>query len=124
MLTHRIQDRGTLSYVEFDDLRFKPERMFFIYGVPKGETRGKHAHYNEKQYLTCVRGQIKIKLTTKKGTIEKVLHPGDSIFVDSMVWGEQQYLTGEDMLHVLCSTKFDENDYIRDINKIIGVNNG
>ena len=119
MLSHHIQDRGTLSYVDFDDLKFKPQRMYFIYGVPKGEVRGKHGHKRDKQYLTCVKGAIRVKLISKFGSNEILLKAGDSIFVDSMVWGEQQYMTGEDIMHVMCSTKFDKEDYIYDLSEIV-----
>tara|TARA_R100000664_G_C2751562_1_gene138851 strand:+ start:530 stop:907 length:378 start_codon:yes stop_codon:yes gene_type:complete len=119
MLSHHIQDRGTLSYVDFDDLNFKPQRMYFIYGVPKGEVRGKHGHKKDKQYLTCVKGQVKVRLTSKSGTKEVILNKGESVFVDTMVWGEQQYMTGDDIMHVLCSTKFDKDDYIYDLSEII-----
>ena len=124
MLSHHIQDRGTLSYVDFDDLKFKPKRMYFIFGVPKDEIRGKHGHKRDQQYLTCIKGKIKVKLISKDETREQVLAQGESIFVDKMVWGEQQYLTGEDVMHVLCSTKFDKEDYIYDLKDIIGENNG
>ena len=120
MLSHNIQDRGTLSYVDFDDIKFKPQRMYFIYGVPKGEVRGKHGHKEDLQYLTCVKGKVKVRLISKDKIEEKILNVGESIFVDKMVWGEQEYLTGDDILHVLCSTKFDQNDYIYDLKEITG----
>ena len=120
MLSHNIQERGCLSYVEFDDLTFFPKRMYFIYGVPQGEVRGKHGHRHDQQYLTCIQGQIKVNLISKDKTEEKILNVGDSIFVDKMVWGEQEYLTGNDIMHVLCSTKFNQDDYIYNLQDILG----
>ena len=73
MLSHHIQDRGTLSYVDFGDLIFEPKRMYFIHGVPKDEVRGGHGHRNDQQYITCVEGKIKIKLVSKEGTEEKMI---------------------------------------------------
>jgi len=121
MLTHHHEEgRGTLSYTEFGDLKFKPERMYLVYGVPKGEVRGNHGHKQDQQYLICAQGQIRVKLTGKGYEEEKVLNPGDSIFMDKRVWGEQEYVTGNDILLVLCSTKFNKDDYIYDIKEIIG----
>ena len=120
MLKHHKQERGTLSYVSFSNLKFTPKRMFFVYDVPKNEVRGCHGHKTGQQYITCIRGQIKVKLVSKKDTLETILLPGESIFLDKMVWGEQQYLTGEDVAHVFCSNEFDENDYIHDITEILG----
>jgi len=119
MLSHHIEDRGALSYVEFKDLKFQPKRMYFIYGVPQGEVRGNHGHRQDQQYLICVKGQVRVKLTGKDLEEEKILKIGDCIFMDQMVWGEQEYMTGDDVLLVLCSTNFDKNDYIYDINEIL-----
>jgi len=119
MLSHHRQNRGTLSYVEFADLHFSPKRMYYITGVPKGEVRGKHGHYKDQQYLVCIQGKIKVVMISKEGREEKVLSPGDHAFLDNMVWGEQEYLTGDDIMLVLCSTKFDKSDYIYDIDEIL-----
>ena len=119
MLSHHRQDRGTLSYVEFRDLKFNPKRMYLIHGVPKGEIRGNHAHKQDKQYLTCVKGKIRVKLISKEGTTETILTSGESVFMDKNVWGEQEYLTGDDVLLVLNSTNFDPDDYIHNIDEVL-----
>lgn len=116
---HGEPGRGILSCVEFKDIKFQPKRMYFIHGVPKGEVRGKHGHREDEQYLTCVKGQIRVKLTTKDSVEETVLNAGDSIFVDTLTWGEQEYLTDNAVLLVLCSTNFDKSEYIYDINEIL-----
>ena len=119
MLSHHKQDRGTLSYVDFSDLKFNPKRMYYITGAPIGEVRGKHGHYKDQQYFVCVQGKIKVVMISKSGRKEKVLNPGEHVFLDNMTWGEQEYLTGNDILLVLCSTRFDKSDYIYDINEIL-----
>ena len=48
MLKHNIQDRGTLSFTEFDDLPFVPKRIMTMYNIPKGEIRGNHGHKEDK----------------------------------------------------------------------------
>ena len=119
MLSHHRQDRGILSYVDFSDLKFSPKRMYYITGVPKGEVRGNHGHYRDQQYLICIQGKIKVVMISKDSREEKILSPGSDAFLDSMVWGEQEYLTGDDIMLVLCSTKFDKSDYIYDIEEIL-----
>ena len=37
MLKHNIQERGILSFVNFEDLDYYPQRIMLMYGVPKGE---------------------------------------------------------------------------------------
>ena len=36
--------RGSLCFAENTQLPFSIERVFWIYGVPEGKTRGGHAH--------------------------------------------------------------------------------
>ena len=115
MLSHHgDKDRGLLSYMELTDLPFIPRRMYYITKVPKGEIRGKHGHYKDEQVLFCVQGEVKVKLLSTTGTVIKVLKPGESVFLDRLVWSEQEYMTGEDILLVLCSRAFDKSDYFYD----------
>ena len=41
------------------------------------------------------------------------------IFVDSMVWDKQQYLTGNDILLSICSTEYDKDDYIKSYDQFL-----
>tara|TARA_R110002020_G_scaffold37239_1_gene112475 strand:+ start:59650 stop:60021 length:372 start_codon:yes stop_codon:yes gene_type:complete len=121
MLSHHgDEDKGILSYMELTDLKFIPRRMYYITKVPKGEVRGNHGHREDQQYMFCVQGQIKVRLITKEEKTELILNPGDVAYMDRNTWGEQEYMTGNDILLVLCSTKHDPDDYITDINEILG----
>lgn len=121
MLSHNGDDtRGMLSYMELTDLPFIPRRMYYISKVPKGEVRGKHGHYEDQQYLFCIQGQIIVELVSKDKTEKVTLNPGDVAFLDRMVWSQQEYVTGEEIMLVLCSRSFDKEDYFYergDVNK-------
>ena len=120
MLSHHgDKDRGLLSYMELTDLPFLPRRMYYITKVPKGEIRGKHGHYEDQQFLFCIQGEVNVKLVSKCGTENKKLTPGDHIFLDRMVWSEQEYVTGEDILLVLCSRAFDKDDYFYEKQEVL-----
>lgn len=115
MLSHHgDQERGMLSYMELTDLDFIPRRMYYITNVPKGEVRGKHGHYEDQQYLFCVQGEVKIDFISKNGTETTTLKSGDVTLLDRMVWSQQEYVTGDDILLVLCSRKFNKDDYFYD----------
>ena len=119
MLSHHGDETtGILSYMELTDLPFIPRRMYYISKVPKGEIRGKHGHYKDEQVLYCLQGKIKVKLINGQNTTIKVLQPGESVFLDRMVWSEQEYMTGEDIMLVLCSRAFDKNDYFYEKGKV------
>ena len=120
MLKHNVQDRGTLSFVEFDDLPFQPKRIMTMYNIPTGEVRGHHGHKKDRHILICVNGSIKVTLRTKDSEETHILKPGDSILQETYVWGTQEYLEDDTVMVVLCSEKFDETEYIHDIEEIIG----
>jgi len=108
------KETGILRYMELTDLKFIPRRMYYITDTPKGEIRGKHGHYEDQQYIFCVQGQVKVDLYSKDGVENIMLTPGEVVFLDRMVWAQQEYMTGHDILLVLCSTAFNQADYFYD----------
>jgi len=118
-LNRFVEEEGNLFPLEFNVISFEPKRIFYVTDVPKGEERGLHAHYKTKQVLICVQGKILIKLHNGKKETQVILNVGDSIFVDKMIWDSQIYLTGKDILLSLCSTAYDQKDYINDFEEFI-----
>jgi dTDP-4-dehydrorhamnose 3,5-epimerase-like enzyme len=107
--------RGTLSALEFSDLKFIPRRIFYVNNVPKGVKRGNHAHYNTQQYLICLEGKIEVKLFDGVNETKHLLEKNQMLYVDNLIWDSQTYLTGNDTLLSLCSTQYDPSDYITNI---------
>jgi dTDP-4-dehydrorhamnose 3,5-epimerase-like enzyme len=105
---------GILLPLELDRVPFEVRRVFVITDVPSGDIRGNHAHKKCKQFLFCLRGEILVTLHDLADQHEKTLKAGDGILIDSMVWGTQRYITGGEILMVLCSEKYDIEDYIHD----------
>lgn len=107
-------DRGKLFPIDFKDINFFPKRIFSVYDVPPGTIRGNHAHYNTSQIIICIKGRVIVGLDYGNKIEEIEISPGESVFVDKLVWDWQKFLTGEDQILVLCSTNFDKEDYIKD----------
>lgn len=114
MLKIYSDNRGKLLPIEFHNIPFEVKRIFLVYDIPKEIERGNHAHYNTVQLLICVKGEILVKLYDGQNYTEIVLKEGESKLVDKMIWDSQMFLTGQDILLVLCSTEFDKSDYIFD----------
>jgi dTDP-4-dehydrorhamnose 3,5-epimerase-like enzyme len=108
-----IDNLGVLFPIEFSEINFMPKRIFCVSNVPAGGIRGGHAHYQTKQYLFCVKGKIKVLVQDKEKS-EFVLTEGQGYLIDSMVWDSQQFLTGNDVLLVICSEPYRKEDYILD----------
>lgn len=108
--------RGNLLPLEFKkDIPFPVERIFFVYGVPSSEIRGKHAHRLCHQYLLCLVGQVTVTMDDGRGNImQQVLDTPDSgVHVPPFIWAEQFNYSENAILLVVCSHPYDESDYIR-----------
>ena len=112
-------DDGTLVPIELSDLPFEPRRIFYVSGVPKGEERGNHAHFETQQILVCLQGSILVKLHDGRDLKEYRLNPNQAILVDKMIWDSQVFETDNDVLLSICSTNYDKSDYIENFNDFI-----
>tara|TARA_R110000796_G_scaffold183100_3_gene299538 strand:- start:62 stop:448 length:387 start_codon:yes stop_codon:yes gene_type:complete len=105
-------DRGVLYPLNFDEIPFQPKRMFVVSDVPKGVSRGDHAHYETEQFLVCIKGKIEVLLYDGQEYTSTMLKPMQGVYVPKLVWDSQIFKTGEDMLLVLASTDYNREDYI------------
>lgn len=105
---------GNLLPFEFIDLPFIPKRVFTVTDVPVGSIRGEHAHYETQQILICVKGEIIVYLDNGYKVDEVVIKEGESVFIDKMIWDSQKFMTGNDIMIVICSSHYNINDYILD----------
>lgn len=119
MLKINEDERGRLISLNdlVSNIPFTVKRFMEISNVPDGETRGYHAHKTNHQFLLCFNGRVSVKTIVKNesgGLVEQSheICQGDFLYMPPMTWGEQTYHE-EAVLHVLCSNKYDEDDYVR-----------
>ena len=112
-----VEDNGTLVPIDFSELTFAPKRVFYVTGVPAGDERGHHAHYETQQLLICVQGKISVHLYDGYKTETIIMREHESVFVDKMILDSQIYKTGADIMLSLCSTEYNKEDYIEDIDE-------
>ena len=110
-------NEGLLIPIEFKDLPFIPKRIFFVTNVPVNVKRGNHAHYETQQILICLKGKILVKLYDGKNYENILIKQGEYVFIDKLIWDSQKFLTNHDVLLVLCSTEYNPDDYILNINE-------
>lgn len=112
---------GDLSVAEIGKhLPFVVRRYFLVYGVPPGETRGKHAHRAQHQYMTCVSGSCHVTVENGHQFAELRLDsPRLGLYVPPMIWSTQSEYSADAVLLVLSSDVYDELDYIRDHNEFL-----
>jgi hypothetical protein len=99
------------------DLPFQIERVYFLYGVPTGESRGGHAHKLLHQYLIAVTGGFDVVLFDgmKKKTV-RLDNPRIALHIVPGIWRELENFTSGSICVVLASQTYQPTDYIRDIN--------
>ncbi len=106
--------RGNLSVGEFErDIPFSPRRYFLIFGVPAGETRGKHAHKLCHQFLICIRGSCRVLVDDGQNRREITLdRPDLGVYLPPMTWGTQHSHSSDATLLVFASEHYEPDDYI------------
>ena len=95
-------------------LPFEPKRYYLVMDIPSREVRGEHAHRTQEQFLVCVRGECSVIVDDSRTRSEVVLDdPALGLHIPPMVWAAQYKFSGDAVLLVLTSDKYDPEDYIR-----------
>lgn len=120
------EEKGCLVPIESKvDSLIPIKRVFYVYGVPKGEVRGKHAHYKTNQVLICLHGQCDVRcFDGKEWGVYTLSEPNQALFVPNGIWAEETYVTENATLMVLCDTSYSQSDYIFDLDKFTKLRNG
>lgn len=110
------KDIGFLVPLELEsNIPFQIKRIFYIYSVPKNNTRGVHAYHNTEQVLICISGKLKIKCFDGIDTkIYELNSPNEALYIAPKVWRTTFEHSSDAVLLVLSSLEYDEKDYIRD----------
>jgi len=115
--------RGNLSFFEEGvNFPFDIKRIFYLYDVPTGESRGAHAHLNLHQFLVCLSGSFDVSLDD--GKEKKVIHlnrPWMGLHIPRMIWASEINFDAGSVCLVAASDKYTESDYIRNYEDFINV---
>lgn len=111
-----LDERGNLSVIEEEkDVPFKIQRSYWIYDVPGGEHRGGHAYKQNCEFIVALSGSFDVLLNDGKERKTFSLNRSYyGLYVPKGLWREMDNFSTNSLALVLSSTKYDENDYIRD----------
>lgn len=114
-----LDPRGNLSYIEEDThLPFKIRRVYWIYDVPGGESRGGHAFRETEELIIALSGSFDVII--HNGTNELRFHLCRSyygLYVPKMIWRRLENFSTNSLALIIASTDFSEEDYIRDFDQ-------
>jgi dTDP-4-dehydrorhamnose 3,5-epimerase-like enzyme len=117
----RITDvRGNLSFLQNEDqIPFKIKRVFWIYDVPGGETRGGHAFKTQQELIIVISGSIDIVIVDRNGIETKFClnRSYSGLYIPPMHWRHLENFSTNSVSVHLSSSDFSEADYIRNFNE-------
>ena len=118
----KISDvRGNLTPIEANvDVPFDIKRVYYLYDVPGGESRGGHAHKALRQLVVAASGSFSVTLDDGKDKKTVVLNrPYQGLLVVPGIWRTLDDFSSGSVCMVLASEKYDESDYIRDYDEFL-----
>ncbi|MEG2573433.1 MAG: FdtA/QdtA family cupin domain-containing protein [Bacteroides sp.] len=97
------------------EIPFEVKRVYYIYDIPSGVTRGGHAHKELYQYIIAASSSFDVLLDD--GRNKKIVHldrPNFALQIVPGIWRELLNFSSGAICMVLASEKYNEPDYIRE----------
>jgi hypothetical protein len=118
----RIKNRsGNITAIENNvEIPFDANRIFYLYDIPGGESRGAHSHKECHQFLVAASGSFEVQLND--GKVKKTVmlnQPYRGLHIPPGIWASEMNFSSGAICLVIASHKYDEMDYIRDYNEFL-----
>ena len=118
---HHSDSKGNISVVENGDtVPFDVKRIYYLYDVPGGVSRGGHAHKELSQFIIAASGSFTV--TLDDGTVKRAFtlnRPYQGLLVKPGVWRNLDDFSSGSVCLVLASEKYDESDYIKEYDEFL-----
>jgi hypothetical protein len=113
---NKISDRkGNITPIENNkDIPFGIKRVFYIYDIPGGESRGAHAHKECHQFLVAASGSFEVSLND--GRVERIVQlnrPFIGLHIPPGIWASEINFSSGSICLVMASHEYNEKDYLR-----------
>lgn len=113
---HHSDRKGNISVVENGiTVPFDVKRVYYLYDVPGGESRGSHAHKELSQLIIAASGSFRVTLDDGNVKRSFVLNrPYQGLYVKPGIWRDLDDFSSGAVCMVLASEVYQASDYIRD----------
>lgn len=109
-------NKGNLTFIESKKhIPYEIKRIYYLYDVPGGESRGGHAHKMLQQVVIAASGSFDV--VVYDGILKYRYHLNRSyygLYIPKLVWRDLDNFSSGSVCLVLASEFYDEDDYIRD----------
>lgn len=113
--------RGDITVVENDGaLPFDTRRVYYLYDVPGGSSRGSHAHKALSQLIVAASGSFQV--TLDDGRLRRTFflnRPYQGLLVRPGIWRDLDDFSSGAVCMVLASDVYKKEDYIRDYQEFL-----
>lgn len=122
---HHSDRKGNLTVVENGEtLPFDVKRVYYLYDVPGGESRGAHAHKELSQLIIAASGSFNVTLddgNTKRSYF--LNRPYQGLLIKPGIWRDLDDFSSGAVCMVLASDVYKPEDYIREYQEFIAFRN-
>ncbi|KAB1155806.1 sugar 3,4-ketoisomerase [Flavobacterium luteum] len=102
------------------EIPFAVRRVFYLYDIQGGDSRGAHAHKECHQFLVAASGSFEVLLDDGISKHKVLLNlPDVGLHIPPGIWASEMNFSSGAICLVLASHDFNEEDYIRDYNNYL-----
>lgn len=118
---HHSDRKGNLTVVENGvTLPFDVKRVYYLYDIPGGESRGSHAHKELEQLIVAASGSFTV--TLDDGKVKRTFflnRPYQGLYVKPGMWRDLEDFSSGAVCMVLASEAYQADDYICDYDEFL-----
>lgn len=121
-----LDKRGNLSFFENpNQLPFQIARIYWIYDVPGGETRGSHAFREQQEFIVALSGSFDVILNDGEKDFKFSLNRSYyGLYIPKMYWRKIENFSTNSLALIVSDKSFNEDDYIRNYEEYLKLRNG
>lgn len=103
-----------------EEIPFNVQRVFYLYDIPGGESRGAHAHKECHQFLIAASGCFEVLVDDgKTQRLFQLNRPYMGLHIPPGIWASEINFSSGSICLVLASHTYEPSDYIRDYDSFL-----
>ena len=116
-----VREEGSITPIEGGkNVPFEIARVYYLYDVPGGASRGGHAHKELLQLMVSVMGSFDVVLddgfTRRRVSLNRGYY---GLYLPNLIWRELENFSSGAICVVLASQPYEADEYIREYSNFI-----